>query len=125
MKKILVVDDEKEVRELIKAGLDKTKYATLTAANGEEALNICKKNKPDLILLDIAMPMMDGYQVCEKLKQDPQTKDIPVLFLTGKDLDPRGIIERYEDLGACGYIPKPSTLKDLLDKIAEILNERR
>jgi CheY-like chemotaxis protein len=121
MKKILVVDDESDVRELIKAGLDKTKYTTLSAASGMEALGICKINKPDLILLDIAMPMMDGYQVCEKLKQDPQTKDIPVLFLTGKDLDPRGIIERYEHLGACGYIPKPSTLKELLEKIGEIL----
>jgi CheY-like chemotaxis protein len=121
MKKILVVDDENDVRELIKAGLDRTGYTTLTAASGAQALSICKTDKPDLILLDIAMPMMDGYQVCEKLKQDPQTKDIPVLFLTGKDLDPRGIIERYEDLGACGYIPKPSTLKGLLEKIGEIL----
>ena len=121
MKKILVVDDENDVRELIKAGLDRTGYTTLTAASGAQALSICKTDKPDLILLDIAMPIMDGYQVCEKLKQDPQTKDIPVLFLTGKDLDPRGIIERYEDLGACGYIPKPSTLKGLLEKIGEIL----
>ena len=121
MKKILVVDDENDVRELIKAGLDRTEYTTLTASSGAQALSICKTDKPDLILLDIAMPMMDGYQVCEKLKQDPQTKDIPVLFLTGKDLDPRGIIERYEDLGACGYIPKPSTLKGLLEKIGEIL----
>jgi CheY-like chemotaxis protein len=121
MKKILVVDDEVEVRELIKAGLDKTEYATLVAASGADALGICKTDKPDLILLDIAMPVMDGYQVCEQLKQDPQTKDIPVLFLTGKDLDPRGIIERYQSLGACGYIPKPSTLKELLDKIQEVL----
>ena len=121
MKKILVVDDENDVRELIKAGLDRTGYTTLIAASGAQALSICKTDKPDLILLDIAMPIMDGYQVCEKLKQDSQTKDIPVLFLTGKDLDPRGIIERYEDLGACGYIPKPSTLKGLLEKIGEIL----
>lgn len=121
MKKILIVDDENEVRELIKASLKKTEYTTLLAASGKEALSICETDKPDLILLDIAMPMMDGYQVCEKLKQGANTKDIPVLFLTGKDLDPRGIIERYESLGACGYIPKPSTLKELLDKIKEIL----
>jgi CheY-like chemotaxis protein len=121
MKKILVVDDEADVRDLIKAGLNKTKYTIQTAASGMEALDICKTDKPDLILLDIAMPMMDGYQVCEKLKQDRETSDIPVLFLTGKDLDPRRIIERYEKLGACGYIPKPSTLKELVDKIQEIL----
>ena len=121
MKKIMVVDDEHEVRELIKTGLEKANYATVLASSGSEALDICKTDKPDLILLDIAMPIMDGYQVCEKLKANPQTKDIPVLFLTGKDLDPRGIIERYETLCACGYIPKPSTLKELLDKIKEVL----
>ncbi len=121
MKKILVVDDEKEVRDLITASLNKTEYKALLAESGQEALKICQSDKPDLILLDIAMPVMDGYQVCEKLKQDSNTKDIPVLFLTGKDLDPRGIIDRNESLGACGYIPKPSTLKELLEKIKEIL----
>ena len=121
MKKILIVDDEAEVRELIKASLDKTEYTTLLAESGDQALEVCKTEKPDLILLDIAMPMMDGYQVCQKLKQDSKTSGIPVLFLTGKDLDPRGIIERGESLGACGYIPKPSTLKELLEKIKEVL----
>ena len=121
MKKILIVDDEAEVRDLIKAGLAKTNYATQTASSGTEALEICKKDKPDLILLDIAMPIMDGYQVCEKLKQDHETSNIPVLFLTGKDLDPRRVIERYENLCAYGCIPKLSTMKELVDKIQEIL----
>jgi len=121
MKKILVVDDEQEIRELIKKKLEQTKYKAITAANGQEALVICKTTKPDLILLDIAMPKMDGYQTCEKLKKDKDTKNIPVLFLTGKDLDPEGLIARYKDLGACGYIPKPSTFKELLEKIKEVI----
>jgi len=121
MKKILVVDDEKEIRELIKEGLEKNKYTALTASSGQEALALCKIHKPDLVLLDIAMPLMDGYQVCAALKQDVQTQTIPVIFLTGKDLDPHGILERSQDLGASGYVNKPSTLRDLLEKIKEIL----
>jgi len=121
MKKILVVDDEKEIRGLLKEKLEKNKYAVLIAASGQEALNICKTNPPDLILLDIAMPEMDGYLTCEKLKQDPKAKDIAVLFLTGKELQPQGIIERCKNLGALGHISKLSTLKELMEKIQEII----
>lgn len=121
MKKILVVDDEKEIRDLIKERLAQNKYAVMTASSGEEALIICKRSLPDLILLDIAMPEMDGYSTCEKLKQDKKTKNIPVLFLTGKDLEPEGIIERCRNLDACGYISKLSTLKELLEKIEKII----
>lgn len=121
MKKILIVDDEKEIKELIKERLEQNKYAVMTASNGEEALIIGKANQPDLILLDIAMPEMDGYATCEKLKQEAKTKDIPILFLTGKDLTPEGIIERCQNLGAYGYISKLSTLKELLEKVKEII----
>lgn len=121
MKKILIVDDEKEIRELIKEKLEQNKYAVMTVSSGEEALIIGKANQPDLILLDIAMPEMDGYATCEKLKQEAKTKDIPILFLTGKDLAPEGIIERCQDLGTLGYISKLSTLKELLEKVKEII----
>jgi len=122
MKKILIVDDEKEVRDLIKERLMQEKrYAVMTAANGQEALDICKINLPDLILLDIAMPEVDGYLTCEKLKQDKKTAGIPILFLTGKDLQPQGIIERCRELDVCGYISKTSTLSELLTKIKETI----
>jgi len=121
MKKILIVDDEKEIRDLIAKKLAQNEYTTLAAASGKEALSICKTNPPDLILLDIAMPEMDGYEICMQLKEEPVTKDIPVLLLTGKDLDPKGIIERYKDTGACGYIPKPATFKELLEKIKGVI----
>lgn len=121
MKKILIVDDEKEIRELIRKKLEQNNYTGLIASSGQEALDICKTAKPDLVLLDIAMSGMDGYLTCEKLKEDKSTRDIPVLFLTAKEFNPESIIERYKNLGACGYIPKPSTLEELLKKIKEII----
>jgi len=121
VKKILIVDDEEEIREIIKKKLQQNNYEAMIAPGGKEALEICKTIKPDLVLLDIAMPGIDGYQTCEELKKGKETKDIPVLFLTAKDLDPRGVIERYTELGAIGYLPKPSSIKELLEKIKEII----
>lgn len=121
MKKILVVDDESEIRDLLKERLAQNKYSILLASGGQEALEICKGSLPDLILLDIAMPGMDGYESCKRLKKDAKTKDIPVLFLTGKELDPKGILERCGELSAYGHISKFSTLKELLEKIKEVI----
>lgn len=120
-KKILIVDDEKEIRDLLKDKLTQSKYTVKTVANGQEALAMCRINPPDLVLLDIAMREMDGYQTCEKLKQDPKTKDIPILFLTGKELEASGIIERCKKLGVRGHISKLSTLKELLGKVKEVI----
>jgi CheY-like chemotaxis protein len=122
MKKILVVDDEKEIRDLIRERLAQEKgYSVITAADGEEALNICKTSPLDLILLDIAMPGIDGYLTCEKLRQDKNTAGVPILFLTGKDLEPQGIIEHCKELDVSGYISKTSTLSELLAKIKETI----
>lgn len=121
MKKILVVDDEKEIRELIKDRLTLNKYQVIGASSGQEAIIISKTNLPDLILLDIGMPEMDGYQTCEELKQDKKTKDIPVLFLTGKDLDSKGLTERCNELSAYGHISKMTSLRELIEKIQEII----
>jgi CheY-like chemotaxis protein len=123
MKKILVVDDEKEIAKLIQERLSQEKkFSVFTASGAQEALDICKTQTPDLILLDIAMPEMDGYTLCEKLRKEKNTMDTPVLFLTGKDLEPQGIIERCEGLGVCGYVSKNSTLKELIEKIEEVTN---
>ncbi len=121
MKKILIVDDEKDVRDLLEERLTQSKYTVRTAANGKEALNIAATTRPDLVLLDIAMPEMDGYLTCENLKKSPKTRDIPILFLTGKDLDPDGILQRCRDLGAAGHFSKLSSLTELLKKIKEII----
>jgi len=124
MKKILIVDDDKEVLDIIKKKLTQENYEVMTASSGQEALTICKTDCPDLVLLDIAMPEMDGYNTCEKIKQNTKTKGIPVVFVTGKELLPEGIYKRCRDLGACGYISKPYTIKQLLEKITEILGPR-
>ncbi|MCX5700622.1 MAG: response regulator [Candidatus Omnitrophica bacterium] len=121
MKKILVVDDEKDIRDLIKEALTKEKFSVITVSSGEEAIVLAKTDKPHLILLDIAMPGMDGYITCEELQKDSKTRNIPVLFLTGKDLDEQSIIGHCQNLCAAGYVSKTSSLKDLLEKVKEAL----
>ena len=125
MKKILVVDDEKNIRDLLKDKLEKSNFSVTLASSGQEALGACKRESPDLLLLDIAMPDMDGYQTCDRLKSDRETSGIPVLFLTGKELAPEGVIEHCRNLGACGHISKLSTLKELLGKIQEIIGDKQ
>jgi len=121
MKKILLVDDERDVRDFVAKKLSSENYSVLLAQTGEEALRICRSDHPDLVLLDIAIPGMDGYKVCQELKQDHQTQDIPVIFMTGKDLTPEGISKRCEELGAEGYVNKPCSLKEILDQVNSAL----
>lgn len=102
--KILIVDDATENIELL-AGLLKAEYTTFFAKKGEKALQLAKNKKPDLILLDIVMPGMDGYEVCRRLKADPETSDIPVIFVTamqGADDEMQGL-----EVGAIDFITKP------------------
>jgi len=120
-KKVLIVDDEGDIRDFLKQRLLRHKYEAITASSGKEAPSICKMNRPDLVLLDIAMPELDGYETCKIIKQDIETKDIPILLLTGKELEPKGIIERCKELGAQGYISKLSRFEDLLAKIKEVI----
>lgn len=102
---ILIVDDELVSREKLEKIMDRLGDCE-AAENGEDALRIAMSaNPPDLILLDIMMPGMDGFEVCERLKADPQTKDIPVIFLSG--LDDKGDIIRGLEVGAVDYIAKP------------------
>jgi CheY-like chemotaxis protein len=120
MKKLLIADDEKEIRELLKEKLEKNGYQVVAASSGREAVELAKAGAFDIILLDVAMPQMDGYEACKMIKADNKNKDVPVLFLTGKDLNPKSLSERNQELGACGYIAKPSTLKELLEAIKEL-----
>jgi len=121
--KILIVDDEQDIREITQKKLIQAGYEVLIASTGEEALAICSANHPDLVLLDIAIPEMDGYQTCQRIKADEQTKDIAVLFVTGKGLLPEGIDKHCQDLGASGYISKPFPIETLIGKITEILGQ--
>jgi len=118
-KTILVVDDTPSNIDVVKSILSET-YLVQAAVNGKIALKVAEKKTPDLILLDIMMPGMDGYEVCKILKADPKTADIPVIFVTGKDQksdESKGL-----GLGAIGYITKPVDPSTLKMKVASALS---
>jgi len=118
MKKIMVADDEPEIIDIIKKMLS-GKYEVIGVYNGEEALKKAKEVKPDLILLDILMPKMDGWETLRKLKQDEELKNIPVSMLTALPLTPEDTFDKpIDDIE--NYIVKPFTKETLLKKIEDI-----
>lgn len=82
-KNILIVDDEKDVLTVLEKGLTAEGYSVITASNGDEAIDLAKSKHPDIVILDVLMPGMDGGEVAMKLKDSPETKNIPIVFLTG------------------------------------------
>ncbi|RLF52979.1 MAG: two-component system response regulator [Thermoplasmata archaeon] len=117
-KKILVADDEPEIVDIVKRMLE-DEYEVITAYDGEEALEKAKKEKPDLILLDILMPKLDGWETLKKLKEDEELKNIPVSMLTALPLTPDDTKEKPIDKIE-NYIVKPFTKETLLKKIKDI-----
>jgi CheY-like chemotaxis protein len=117
-KKILVTDDEENIRLLVSNMLGKD-YVVLGASDGREAVDMARSQQPDLILMDILMPKMDGYTACNKIKKDPLTRAIPVVMLTAVDHELN--VRLSQEMGANGYITKPFTPRDLLDAIAQCL----
>jgi CheY-like chemotaxis protein len=121
-KKILVVDDEEAVRSLCSACIRHAlgaSYVVSEAADGDEAMAAVEAERPDLILLDILLPGMDGFEVCRRLKSSAETKGIPIVFLTalGEEKD----VQQGLALGGDGYIVKPFNAVTLAAQIAEIL----
>ncbi len=112
---VLMIDDEASGRKITKLLLERSGYQVLTAPGGEEGLVLAKAEHPDIILLDIMMPRMDGYETLRCLKRDPDTKVIPVLMLTAKGTDQD--IEMSFKLGAVFHLDKPFETKDLLRRI--------
>ncbi len=119
MKKILIADDRPEVVELVKVTLEGEGYLTIDAFDGREALEKIKREKPDLVLLDIVMPKMTGFEVLSQSKKDPALKEIPIIMLTAKGQ--KSDQEEGKELGATGYIIKPFSPSALLGRIEEIL----
>jgi DNA-binding response OmpR family regulator len=117
--KILVVDDEVNITQILEFSIGAEGYEVITAANGEEAIDKARREQPDLIILDIMMPKIDGYEACRILKANPLTKGIPVVLLTakGRDIDKR---LGYE-VGATDYIIKPFSPNKLVDRIHQLL----
>ena len=121
MSKILVVDDEKDVVELLKFLLEKDGFSVVTAYNGREALEVAGDQKPDLILLDVMMPEMDGYTVQTRLLENQTTRQIPIIVLTAKG-QLRDVFAMSANVKA--YIEKPFDPKTLRQKIQESLKPK-
>ena len=121
MKSILVVDDEPTIRKLVRAVLEGKGYRLLEAADGPSALETARRERPDLVLLDLALPRLSGTEVCRRLKEAPATADIPVLLLTGmvQQSKPDAAVAA----GAQGCIEKPFSPHALTARITELLQE--
>lgn len=119
-KKILIVDDDPYILMSLDFLMKKNKFEVFVARNGNEALEQIKTNQPDLILLDIMMPDVDGYEICIKVKSDNKTKDIIIVFMSAKTRDTD--IQKGLDLGAALYITKPFSTRDLLEKVIVLLS---
>lgn len=116
---ILVVDDNQQNLELLQAYLEDVDCRTIPAEDGPQALDIIAHNLPDLILLDVMMPRMSGFEVCKRLKNDPKTEDIPIIMVTA--LTEFGDIERGIDSGTDDFISKPVNKLELLTRVKTML----
>ena len=119
MKTILLVDDEPKVLELLTAMLEDGQHRLLLASNGEEALDIARSERPDVVFLDINMPVKDGFEVCSAIKEDPITAHAKVVMLTA--LSQTATRQRANEAGADDFLSKPFSLRALLDKLREVL----
>ncbi len=120
MSDILVVDDSLAARQMISELLKSNGLTVKVASDGMEALNLLKKYRPDLVVLDIVMPKMNGYEVCRRIKSDPHTKEVPVVICSAK----REEFDRYWGIrqGADAYIAKPFQPTELISTIKQLLN---
>jgi DNA-binding response OmpR family regulator len=119
MAKILIAEDERDIRDLITFTLTFAGHEVIPTANGEEAYQVALKEIPDLILLDVRMPRMTGYEACEQLKASSSTQDIPVVFLSAKGQESE--VRTGLEVGAEEYILKPFSPDQLTARIQEIL----
>lgn len=117
--KLLVIDDEPEITQIIEAFLENAGHQVITENSSVMGIERAKELKPDLILLDIMMPNMDGYEICDELKKTDETSDIPVIFLTGKDSrDDKG---RSFQVGGDMFVKKPFSCERLLEIVNIVL----
>lgn len=117
--KILIVDDEEHIRELIKFNLDNNGYKTICADNGLDALKMVKAENPQLVLLDVMLPGMDGYDVCKEIRRDNSISSTPVIMITAKGEEFDKVLGL--ELGADDYVTKPFSVRELLARVKAIL----
>jgi len=119
---ILIVDDNQQNRELLQAYLEVLPCTIESAADGIEALGMIEKSRPDLILLDVMMPRMSGFEVCQKLKTEPATRAIPIIMVTA--LNELGDIERGVESGTDDFLTKPVNKLELVTRVKSLLRVR-
>ena len=122
MAKILIADDERDIRELVAFTLKIAGHEVIATSNGEEAYDTAIQTIPDLILLDVRMPRMTGYEACERIKANPDTHDIPVVFLSAKGQESK--VMTGLSVGASEYILKPFSLDQLTSRVKSILEQK-
>lgn len=117
----MIVDDEVQLAEMVKMRLEAAGYEIVLAYDGQEGLDKAKKDKPDLIILDLMLPKMDGYKVCGLLKNDTRYSKIPIIMFTARAQEED--VRLGKDLGAEEYVSKPFDSKILLSKVKKLLGE--
>jgi len=122
VRKILFIEDEPDMIAVMEPRLEKAGFKMISAPGGIQGIRAAIDEKPDLILLDILMPQMDGYETCERLKKDPQTKDIPVIIVTA--VESKGLGDNCKFIGADDYIRKPYQFEELLLKMNKIFGSK-
>jgi CheY-like chemotaxis protein len=122
MAKILIAEDERDIRDLIAFTLQFAGHEVITTSNGEEALQAVRAQKPQLVLLDVRMPRLTGYEVCKEIKADPQTQAIPVIFLSAKGQEAE--IRSGLEAGAEQYLLKPFSPDQLIEQVNKVLAKR-
>jgi two-component system alkaline phosphatase synthesis response regulator PhoP len=120
--RVLIVDDEADIVSTIQYRLEFCEFEVITAANGKEGLEKAANEKPDIILLDISMPVMNGHEMLERLKNRPDLKDIPVIMLTAYS-DAKDVT-KAADLGIADYVTKPFDFTELMGKISNALGNK-
>jgi two-component system phosphate regulon response regulator PhoB len=120
MPKILIVEDDPDIRELLRFNLEKAGYNLYLAEDGEKALALTRKHAPDLILLDLMLPGVDGLEVCRTLKRDPDTEPVPIIMITAKGEELDRVVGL--ELGADDYIVKPFSLREILLRVRKLLD---
>ncbi|MFN0118851.1 MAG: PleD family two-component system response regulator [Elusimicrobiota bacterium] len=118
-KKIIVVEDEQDIADNIKARLELDGYIVLLAGNGKDGVDLIRKEKPSLVILDVMMPIIDGYEACKILKRDEETKSIPILILTA--LPYVNDVEKAFEVGANDFLNKPYTNERLMMKVNKLI----
>ncbi len=121
--RILIIDDEPDTQKILRLTMEKAGYGVMTASDGEGGIRKAEEERPDLIILDVLMPGMTGWETCQKLRQNPLTVSIPIIICTSRSREED--IERGFSAGATDYILKPFELQRVVSKVASALKQTR